>query len=299
MEEILLVEKNGEVRRFKGAKAIRLATRFLFFLAALCLVAALVQVFLYVSQTRQIKRLKMEKAEMIREISALDRGLEKAGPQVPPPAESASPQTAVGDETGQNSLPAQEPDSSAKSDEQVPDSPVSMEDSDISMDEEEEATGEAEPAREAPAAEQAQTAPDEKEAAIVFASLADSEKGQTDRVSVRRFETVMEAGGKTFRIQFSIKNTSADGAALKGRGFVLLKNKEAAIDKLVLPAAQLKDGLPHPVSAGFSYSVANFGTISLKSLDKSYLNRFDAADLVLFDANGAFLFQQSFLREKQ
>ena len=292
MEEILLVEKNGEIRQFKGAGAIRLATRFMFVLAALCFLVALVQLFRYVSQTREIKRLTAVQTEMTREIGALEKALEKTGHQAPAAVQTAPEpeQDMDARPRGEGKPPPEPAGETPDQDEPVPETG----DAEISLEEEPDAPDQAESA-----VEPAQATPAEKEDSLVFTSLPGSEKGQADRVSVRRFETVVEDGGKSFRIQFSIKNTSSDGAPLKGRGFVILKNRAAEIDKLVLPAAGLKNDLPHPPSSGFSYSVANFGTISLKSLDKSYLNRFDAADLILFDTDGALLFRQSFSTEKQ
>lgn len=106
---------------------------------------------------------------------------------------------------------------------------------------------------------------------------------------------LLEIGGSSLRIKFTLKKTDQNSETVSGHAFVVLKHNE--VDKnqwLVLPSVPLISGKPARIKRGKYFSIARFKSMQF---EKSYLavpKLFKNMTVYIFAKTGALMLKKEF-----
>ena len=106
---------------------------------------------------------------------------------------------------------------------------------------------------------------------------------------------LLEIGGSSLRIKFTLKKVEQNPETVSGRAFVVLKHDEEDKDQwLVLPSVPLISGKPSRIKRGKYFSIARFKSMHF---EKNYLDvpkLFKSMTVYIFNKTGALMLKKEF-----
>jgi len=112
-------------------------------------------------------------------------------------------------------------------------------------------------------------------------------------VSVRH--ELLEIGGSSLRIKFTLKKTDQNSETVSGHAFVVLKHNE--VDKnqwLVLPSVPLISGKPARIKRGKYFSIARFKSMQFEESYLAVPKLFKNMTVYIFAKTGALMLKKEF-----
>ena len=114
-------------------------------------------------------------------------------------------------------------------------------------------------------------------------------------VKVEDVKVSYELNSKTFRAQFTLRNTRTQSEPIAGYTAVVLKNNETQPGEwITLPTVILESGKPAGHKRGQYFSIARFKTVKFKTVDDSDPAQYNTANVFVFDSNKELIFEEAF-----
>ncbi len=112
-------------------------------------------------------------------------------------------------------------------------------------------------------------------------------------IAIEEFKVFKDGSGKDLLVRFDIKNISTEPGDVSGRIFTLLKPDESAKDQwLVLPSADLKDGVPFEYKKGQYFSISHFKPVKFRIKKQVDPDLFNTAAIYIFNDEGELIAEE-------
>jgi hypothetical protein len=131
---------------------------------------------------------------------------------------------------------------------------------------------------------------------VVKAGVSGTSGTKSSTISVEKFTVVNDAESGDVLVRFDIRNISTEPGDVSGRIFTLLKPDNGPEDKwLVVPASQLKNGIPSDYKKGQYFSIAHFKPVKFRIKNQTAAGPgfFKKASIFIFNTNGELIFQKA------
>lgn len=114
-------------------------------------------------------------------------------------------------------------------------------------------------------------------------------------VALDNFDLSADAQENVLRVQFKIKNTSANSQRVAGHAIVVLKGEQIRPHKwLAIPGIALSDGRPTGRQRGYAFGINHFKTMRFKTNLPRAPEIYQQATVFIFSEKGDLLHEQDF-----
>ena len=112
-------------------------------------------------------------------------------------------------------------------------------------------------------------------------------------VTIEKFSVTKEGGDKDLFVRFNIRNISKTPGDVSGRIFTVLKpDSRIGSQALVVPSAELENGVPVEYKKGQYFSISRFKPVKFKIKNHSDPNFFKKASIFIFNNDGELIFEE-------
>lgn len=114
-------------------------------------------------------------------------------------------------------------------------------------------------------------------------------------VAIENLKISYSSGNNRLRIQFKIKNTSANSQRVSGHAIVVLKGDQIKDSSwLSIPRMPLVEGKPSGNHRGYSFEINYFRTMRFSATSPSSPEKYQIASVYVFAGSGELLLEQDF-----
>jgi hypothetical protein len=146
-----------------------------------------------------------------------------------------------------------------------------------------------------PSAQPAKVPAESPAEAAAAAPPADTPPDAKLSVALEDFNLSADAEENLLRVQFKIKNTSANSQRVAGYAIVVLKGEQLRTDKwLAIPRIALSDGRPTGRQRGYAFGINHFKTMRFKTNLPRAPEMYQQATAFIFSEKGDLLLEQDF-----
>lgn len=126
-------------------------------------------------------------------------------------------------------------------------------------------------------------------------SAAENQTESGLSVALEDFKITPQADENLLRVQFKIKNTTANSRRVAGHAIVVLKGDQLQPEKwLSIPPVALSDGRPTGRQGGYNFGINYFKTMRFKTNLPKSLSIYSIATVFIFTRQGELLLEQDF-----
>ena len=112
-------------------------------------------------------------------------------------------------------------------------------------------------------------------------------------VSIEKFTVTKDGINGDLLVRFDIRNTSTEPGDVSGRIFTVLKTDNNFESQwLVVPASELKNGVPSEIRKGQYFSIAHFKPVKFRIKNHSNPDYFKKASIFIFNNQGELIFEK-------
>ncbi len=146
-----------------------------------------------------------------------------------------------------------------------------------------------EPAQETDPEEIAPADPDPGQPEPVRPNISEEKK----TVTIEKFSVTKEGRDEDLFVRFNIRNISNRPGDVSGRIFTVLKpDSRIGSQALVVPSAELENGVPVDYQKGQYFSISRFKPVKFKIKNHSDPNFFKKASIFIFNNDGELIFEE-------
>ncbi len=114
-------------------------------------------------------------------------------------------------------------------------------------------------------------------------------------VAIENFKIFPVAGSRNLRVQFKLKNTSANSRRVSGHAIVVLKGAQLEPGRwLSIPRQPLVDGKPTGSHRGYAFGINYFRTMKFTARIPRSAEKYDTASVYVYTRAGRLLLEQDF-----
>ena len=124
----------------------------------------------------------------------------------------------------------------------------------------------------------------------------ESEPSETGlSIAIENFKITNKSNNNKLRIQFKIKNTSANSQHVSGHAIVVLKGDQIKQNSwLIVPRMPLVEGKPTGKQRGYSFGINYFRTMRFTTSAPKFPEKYQTASVYVFTHDGKLLHEQDF-----
>lgn len=112
-------------------------------------------------------------------------------------------------------------------------------------------------------------------------------------VGIEKFTVKKDGKNGDLLVRFDIRNISTGSGDVSGRIFTVLKPDSESEDQwLVVPTAQLKDGIPSEYKKGQYFSIAHFKPVKFRIKNQADPDFFKKASIFIFNEQAQLIFEK-------
>jgi len=112
-------------------------------------------------------------------------------------------------------------------------------------------------------------------------------------VSIEKFTVKKDGVNGNLLVRFDIRNISTESGDVSGRIFTILMPEDPSLaDRLVVPTAKLKDGVPAEYRKGQYFSIAHFKPVKFKIKNHTDPELFKKASIFIFNNQGELIVEK-------